>query len=138
MSNLQYAITMIPDSGRFQGIRLAIMSNYATLAVFPSYAAANEYAQHAFGDLRNQFCVKIEPATKCERLIANVVEYFSGRQRIVEGGFQVVNERRPTYEQLKTRLELERESRQRLDAYFAERLRLKERRRLGTVVKKVR
>lgn len=138
---MKYGVTMIPTDGNFSGMRLAVQRNYAFPMEFDSYEAAEAYVAKSWpSPYREQFLIKIEPLAKCLALIAHVVEVFSGRQQIeLRDGrkeFVVVRPERHTYEQLRDAYLLSEESREKWTAYMQEHRRIKERRRLGAVIKK--
>jgi hypothetical protein len=137
----RYGITIVPTDGMFKGLRTAVMASYGFAITATTYEEAEAKARTLFPEpWYSALLVKIEADSKCEWMVARVVEVFSGRRRIVdrEGTMTtpVVDETKATYETLRFRLAADQEARAEFAVYLQERQRIKEHRPIHQVLQK--
>lgn len=93
-----YGITSC-DSMSKNPCRMAELQDYPVPLLMP-FEHCTAYIEKYYADRRERFNPKVEPEARCWQLVKQMVEVHSGRRRAVDGAMVVVDEHRPTYDQL--------------------------------------
>lgn len=76
-----YGIQYIPSGGPFQGLKVALMEDYGLPLLFRDLQKARDIAEERRLPRSNY-----APEPVVRRLVGNIVEFYSGRLRIVSTG----------------------------------------------------